>query len=210
VETLRVRATCINRDLPEKLPFGDPKGDFELEGRAGIGAIRCLRKPTKRVPPPQKRGGVWRLISHLSLNYLSIAEGLPEKELPAKEEAPAGEERVTQALTSLREILELYNVGDQQATRQRIAGLVGVRSRRVLRRLDPAVGGGFCRGIEITVDIDEAQFVGGGAFLFASVLDRFLALYAPVNSFCQLVAKSRQREGDLLRSPPRAAEAVLR
>jgi type VI secretion system protein ImpG len=32
IETLTVATTCTNRDLPLRLPFGNPQGDFQLEG----------------------------------------------------------------------------------------------------------------------------------------------------------------------------------
>ena len=75
VETLTVHTTCTNRDLPGKLPFGGKGGDFELEGAAPLSQIRCLTKPTETIRPPLQRGAQWRLISHLSLNYLSLCEG---------------------------------------------------------------------------------------------------------------------------------------
>jgi len=65
------------------------------------------------------------------------------------------------------------------------------------------------RGVETTLEFDENQYVGSGVFLFAAVLERFLGLYATVNSFNQLVAKTKQREGHLKRWPPRAGEQVL-
>ena len=34
---------------------------------------------------------------------------------------------------------------------------------------------------------------GGGVYLFAAVIDQFLGLYASLNSFSQLVVKTRQR-----------------
>ena len=40
----------------------------------------------------------------------------------------------------------------------------------------------------------EQQFVGGGAYLFAAVLERFLGQYVSMNSFCQLLARTRQRK----------------
>jgi type VI secretion system protein ImpG len=45
-------------------------------------------------------------------------------------------------------------------------------------------------------------------FLFASVLERFLALYSSINSFTRLVASTKGR-GELRRWPPRAGEKVL-
>jgi len=51
--------------------------------------------------------------------------------------------------------------------------------------------------------------VGSGAFLLASVLERFFALYASVNSFSQLVIKSSQREGEWRRWAPAAGEQAV-
>ena len=65
------------------------------------------------------------------------------------------------------------------------------------------------RGLEVSIDFDEQNFVGSGVFLFASVLERFLALYASMNSFSQLVASTKQREGVLSRWPPRAGEQIV-
>ena len=66
--------------------------------------------------------------------------------------------------------------------------------------------GGFARGLEIALELDETKFVGASAVLFASVLERFFALYASVNSFTQVVARFRQRDGVLKRWPPRAGD----
>jgi len=99
-------------------------------------------------------------------------------------------------------------VADSSATRQQINGIAGVASRRVLRPIGSSHAG-FVRGVEVSVDFDEQQFIGSGVFLFASVLDRFFGLYASVNSFTQMVATSRQREGILKRWPARAGEQIV-
>jgi type VI secretion system protein ImpG len=192
VESLTVATTCTNRDLPARLPFGNPAGDFQLEGPGLFTAIRCLRKPTATVRP-QLRGSLqWRLISHLTLNYLSLVE----------REGQGGPE-------AMREILMLYDFADSAATRRQIAGITKVASRRVFRSVGSFLGACFVRGIEVSVEFDEQQYVGSGVYLFASVLERFLSLYASMNSFVQLVASTQQREGVLKRWPPRAGEQVL-
>jgi type VI secretion system protein ImpG len=188
-ETLTVETTCTNRDLPGKLPFGNPSGDFELEGAGVFSGIRCLRKPTPSVRVPMRRGLQWRLISHLSLNYLSLVEGGRGPE-------------------ALQEILKLYDFADSSVNRQQIAGIAALSSRRVLRPIGSAQSG-FVRGIEVTLGLDEQQFVGGGIFMLASILERFLGLYASVNSFSQLVLTSKQREGVVRRWPPRAGEQIV-
>ena len=48
-----------------------------------------------------------------------------------------------------------------------------------------------------------------GLFLFASVLERFLALYCSMNSFSKMTATIEGRKGELRRWPPRMGEKVL-
>ena len=57
-----------------------------------------------------------------------------------------------------------------------------------------------------TITFDEEQFVGSGLYLFASVIERFLGVYASLNSFNQLVLKTEQREGEVKRWRPRTGE----
>lgn len=190
-EVINLKTTCTNRDLPAKLPFGGRDSDFETEGAGVLARVRCLTKPTETIRPPLRRAAQWRLISHLNLNYLSFVEnknGEPE---------------------ALQEILQLYNFADSSVTRKQILGLTGIETRRVVRQIGQRVGAGFVRGMETTLEFDEEQFVGSGVFLFACVLERFLGLAASLNSFNQLVVKTKQREDILRRFEPRAGEQVL-
>ncbi|MEW6730067.1 MAG: type VI secretion system baseplate subunit TssF [Acidobacteriota bacterium] len=192
VETITAHITCTNRDLPGKLPFGEREGDFEVEGAMPLSRVRCLKKPTNTLRPPMRRGAQWRLISHLLLNHLSIVadeqDGQPH---------------------ALREILQLYDLLDSAATRKQIIGIEKVNSRRAVRQTGERIGTGFVRGIETTIEFNEEQYVGSGIFLFASVLERFLGLYVSMNSFNQLVIRSKQREGNIKRWPPRTGQQIL-
>ena len=197
VETITATVTASNRDLPAKLPFGGREGDFEVEGTGPLARARVLRKPTPTVRPPLRRGAQWRLISHLSINHLSIMGG------------GDGGGADGAAADALREILSLYDFTDSPATRRQIRGIASVAGRRVVRQTGSRVGAGFVRGLETTVEFDEEMFVGSGVYLFSSVLERFLALYATVNSFNQLVARTAQREEVLKRWPPRAGDQAI-
>ncbi|MEJ7848692.1 MAG: type VI secretion system baseplate subunit TssF [Pyrinomonadaceae bacterium] len=191
VEVLNVRTTCTNRDLPARLPFGGKEGDFEVEGTALVSRVRCLTKPTETIRPPQRRSAQWRLISHLNLNYISLLSadgGNPD---------------------ALQEILSLYNFDDSSVSRKQILGITGIESRRAVRQIGGRIGAGFVRGIETTLTFDEEQYVGSGLFLFGCVLERFLGLYASVNSFNQTVLRTVQREEDVKQFPPRAGEQEL-
>jgi type VI secretion system protein ImpG len=110
---------------------------------------------------------------------------------------------------ALQEMLHLYNFDDSSVTRKQILGISSVESRKVVRQIGDHIGAGFVRGLETTVTLDEEQFVGSGLFLFACVLERFLGLYASINSFNQMSLRTVQREETVKLFPPRAGEQEL-
>jgi type VI secretion system protein ImpG len=186
--TLDVETTCLNRDLPHRLPFGGDQPLLQFrEGGALVSRILCLTPPTRTLRPALQRGALWRLISHLALNHLSLVDG--------------GE-----GAEALREILKLYDFADSEETRSMIDGILSVQSRRVAGR---AESGAVCRGVEVTIHLDEKRFAGSGLYLFACVLERFLGLYCTINTFTRLVATVEGRKKELRRWPPRMGEKVL-
>ena len=72
--------TCFNGRLPSMLTMGSEKGDLDLEGGgAPLRATVALMHPSEPIQPPLDGSTHWRLISQLSLNYLSlVGENSPE------------------------------------------------------------------------------------------------------------------------------------
>ena len=188
--TLDVETTCLNRDLPHRLPFGGGQPRLTMPAGGPISSIECLTPPTPTFRPALQHGVVWRLISHLSLNHLSLCD-------------------YEDGADALREILKLYDFADSEETRSTIDGIRSVSSRRVVGRSAGGIAGGLCRGVETTIEFDEERYAGSGIFLFACVLERFLGLYCSINSFSKLIAATNKREGALKQWPPRAGEKVL-
>ncbi len=187
--TLDLQTTCLNRNLPQRLPFGGGQPKLQLSGGPGA-LVRCLTAPTATYRPPLRHGTLWRLISHLSLNHLSL--------VTTDENAEA-----------LREILSLYDRVDSPETRMLIGGLIGIESHRTVARVGGPVAAGFCRGIESTLHLDEENFSGNSPFLFASILDRFMALYVSLNSFSRTLVTTNKRSEVFCSWPPRAGRRVL-
>jgi type VI secretion system protein ImpG len=187
-QAITVHCTCTNRDILTRLPFGNENGDFEVEGIGSIKGAIALRKPTPTLRPPMGRDALWRLISHLALNYLSIVEDGKD---------------------ALQEVLRLYNFSNSADVDKQIAGIVGLGSKRHFARINSDSGIAFARGTQVHMEFDEEDFSGSGVYLFATVIDRFLGLYASLNSFSQLVVKTRQRREVLKQWPPRAGQAIL-
>jgi len=147
-----------------------------------------LRKPTPTMRPPVKRGLQWRLISHLSLNHLSL---------------------VSQGKEALQEMLSLYNYTQSQAATRQIQGIVSIHSEPCTTRVSGKHFSGFVRGIDITLTLDEQAFVGAGTVLFGSILERFFALYCGPNSFTRLTLRSQQQEQEIGKWPARTGEALV-
>jgi len=212
-ETLIVRALCSNRDLPPRLPLGDERGDFQIEGQPGVTHVRCLRKPTPPLRPDEQREGHWRLVSLLQLNHLSLLGKGAAAGGKGGGAGMGGGARVgggeAEDPVAFRELLSLLDFTGSAANKLRISGLTGLRTNRVLRRVTVDGSRVFARGLEITLEFDETKYAGSGAFLFASLLERFLGLYTTINSFTQVVAIGRQREEVLKRWPPRAGQITL-
>jgi type VI secretion system protein ImpG len=186
-ESITSYVTCSNRNLPDRLALKGRWGELDLESSAIVRA-RVVAGPTKPLRPPMRKGLQWRLISHLSLNHLSLVEG---------------------GVDALREILRLYDTARNPASERQIAGLTGLRSGRKMARLESEHGFVFCQGVAIDTELDEEQFAGGGAFLLASVLERFFGLYSAINSFTQLRVTTRQRKGVVWAWPPRTGEQIV-
>jgi len=192
-DTVTARVTCFNSDLPSRLPLGnevaqvDERGkersDFQHETGGPIKMIMALMKPTRVIQPPLGSGLTWRLISQLSLNYLSLVDS---------------------GTTALKESLRLYDFADSVSVQKQIDGIADVRSAPTFARILTEHGLTFARGRRVDIEFDEEQFTGGGIFLFGAVLERFLGLYASINSFSVLAARSRQRRRPLWEWQPRA------
>ena len=188
---LDVEALCTNRDLPLYLGFDGQRSTFTSDSAVPVQAIRCLAGPSEPRSAPAFGDTAWRLISHLSLNYLSLIDKDP-----------------TAGASTLRSLLELYADPLNAAVRQQLAGVRSVAYQRVVRRIP---GGGpiaYGRGLEITLTLDDNAFEGTGIFVLGAVLERFFARYTSINSFIQLRLVSSSR-GEIKRWPPRAGRRQI-
>jgi type VI secretion system protein ImpG len=191
-ETVHVSTLCFNRDLPARLPSGGGRPRFTLrEGDEKIGQIVSLAVPTATLRPDYRHGNLWKLISHLSLNHLSIEGG-------------------SAGATALREILKLYNSPQSPETQDLIDALVNVERRPSVARIGGAPSG-FCRGIDVDLTLDFEKLTGQPAYLFANVLERFLGMYVTLNSFTRVSVKKQRAHGITGKWtwPPRSGERIL-
>ncbi len=189
---LTVTALCTNRNLATRLLNHHPQVDFELEAAIPLRRIGVLQEITEPLRAPLRRRAHWSLVSHLTLNHLSITDS-------------------EDGLAALKQMLQLYDFSDRNSNarlaavnRQMVNGVTGISHRRVTRRIGGSQEGAFCRGLQVCMELDEEQYLGIGAYLFASVMRQFFSKYTSINSFVELLVRSQQREEPLGHWPPLA------
>ena len=187
-DVLSLKLTCTNRDLPTLMSVGLASGDLFLEGGSSVRSIKLLRKPSQPCRFDHRRDGQWRIISHLSLNHLSLSGS---------------------GLGAFQEMLALYDLPRSASNRRQIEGL------REMTQVDKTVWMSgkpfacFVRGVEVRLTLDETSFAGSGLDSFVRCIDRFLGLYVSLNSFIQLVVLSHRTGEELIRCAPRNGDSIL-
>lgn len=185
LKQLQVTALCTNRHLPLDMPWNTSSTDFHLDSGAPVLAVRCLTQPTPPRPSHVVGDTTWRLISHLSLNYLSLCDHSPDE-----------------GARALRELVKLYaDLGDP-ALRRQIEGIRSVAVTPVVRRVLESGPVAFARGLQVTVLLRETDYRGSGVFIVGAILERFFAKYTSINSFTETVIATEER-GVIVRWPTR-------
>jgi len=185
LKQIGLQVLCTNRDLPLHMPVGMGQTDFSLSSGAPVTSIRCVAGPTFPKASSAHKSTAWRLISHLSLNYLSLTDNDREK-----------------GAAALRQILSLYGDISESETRKQIEGIRSMKTTPVTRRLPVPGPISFGRGLELTVEFDESAFQGSGIIILGAVLQHFFERYTSINSFTETVITTMER-GQIIRWPAR-------
>lgn len=188
VDTLSIHVTATNRNLPSQLSFGTVGGDLFMEGGGVAREIRMLRKPTATFQIDRGKGSLWRLVSHLSLNHLSLSG---------------------RGVEALKEMLRLYDLPQDATNRRQVDGIEAIDFVPATAWLTGEPFATFVRGTEVQLVVDEESYVGTGLSLFAAVLDRFFGLYVHINSFTQLTVISARTRQPIFKCPPRNGTTAL-
>ncbi len=182
----RSTALCTNRDLPIlddapalSLESGDPVEEIRL-----IGALRPPQPAMAAALPAGAEGEsradelAWRLVSQLSLNFLSLAdEG--------------------RGADPLHAVLDLYADRGDPSLARHVRSIVRLESRAVVERLP--IDGPMCfgRGTEITLHVDQSVLAGQSALLLSALLARLFARYAGINGFVRTRTRLLQRQEEV-------------
>jgi type VI secretion system protein ImpG len=185
-ETLSIRMKCTNGTLPESLRVGDISRPTDTSPERL--QFRNIRVPTPHLMPPTGEMLLWRLMSHLTVNFLAVA-----------------------TRDNLRALLSLYlfsgqgEQGGDNANRKRVEAVTGV-SVEAANRL---VSGVMMRGRNIRVTCRSDGFASiGDLFLFGCVIEQFMGCYASINAYTRFELED-QTSGEVFRWPERLGQQPL-
>ncbi len=185
-EILSIELTCTNNHLPELLRAGDIHEATSQSPE--LVDFRNILAPTPQIDTLTESNSLWLFLSQVSLNFLPSAN-----------------------TESLRELLRLYLFDYQRsdqsvaANRKRIDAITGFTATPINR----LIGGALMRGVKLRLTATGQHFAGtGDLYVFASVLDRFMALYASMNTFTQFELNNSQ-SGEVIQWPLRLGEKQL-
>lgn len=163
--TVSLKLLCTNRNIPTNLRIGDiciPK--------IGVNSVNTPFKnitvPTISYPPPIAKDFLWKIISNMSLNYLSLAD-----------------------INTLRRVLAVYDFYGAYDLKQRE---INARNLEGLVSIDYSkceyIDEGFpIKGHHVKIKLDKSKFSTlGEAYLFCTVINEFFSLYGSLNSFHRL------------------------
>jgi type VI secretion system protein ImpG len=174
ITALSVTALCTNRHIPLSIPINQHDTDFFLDAGIPVTSVKCLIAPTRPVHSPAEGAVSWRLISQLSLNYLSLVDN-------------------EQGASALRSILELYTENTHEDSHYWTKALASVRSSPVVRRHHSTGPVSFIRGLEVTLTLDDGKLAGHSPYTLGAMMSHFLSRYVSVNSFVETVVETNRR-----------------
>ncbi|MBC2714118.1 MAG: type VI secretion system baseplate subunit TssF [Desulfobacteraceae bacterium] len=179
-EIISTKIQCTNANLPEGLQVGDISQPTSTSPE--LVTFKNISPPTNNILPPLGKNLLWRLLSHLSLNYLSLSNE-----------------------QNLKAILDLYIFEETRdktafiANRKRISGIEKVETKGS----DRLVSSIIMRGQDIVMKVRQDHFTGpGDLYLFGSIMDHFLGNYASINTYTRL-SITETVKGDVYQWPAR-------
>lgn len=190
-DVLSLDLTCTNRNLPARLAIGLEGGDlFMQEGIEGWPTVEIamLRRPTETLRIERGHELNLRLVSHLALDHLSLAD---------------------LHVSALKAVLVLYDLRRSVVSARHVEGIVDVESRDAVVELPGNPFVTAVQGIEVRLTIDEAHFVGTSLATFVGTINTFLGYYVQLNSFVQLTVVSKHSGEEIMRCKPRSSDMVL-
>ena len=167
---------CSNRDLPHEA-LSQANNILNLNDSSLARRAVVLKRPNKPYFFEKNKKEQWRIISHLSLNTLSLMKG--------------------DALSHIKELLELYNLPKQKENHLIINAIQSVDFSLTQKMVESKPFPLFIRGLKVNLTIDSKVFRGHSLYIFSQLLVHVFNLKVQMNSFVDVVISDAQSQQEL-------------
>lgn len=173
---ISTKLLCCNRDLPhEALSQANnvlTLNDSNLARRALV-----LKRPSKPYYFEQNKKEQWRIISHLSLNTLSLMKD--------------------DAVSHIKELLELYNLSQLKENHLIIDSIKKINFSLTQKLVEAKPFPLFVRGIKVNLTIDAQVFRGHSLYIFTQLLSHVFNLKVQMNSYVDVIVSDSNSQQEL-------------
>ena len=167
---------CSNRNLPHESYHKD-QNVLSLNNNSLARRAIMMKRPTVPYYFEQHKQEQWRIISHLSLNNMSLMKG--------------------NVLGHFKELLELYNLPKSKENQIIIHSLKEIDFSLTQKLINAKPFPLFARGLKMKVGIDSNIFRGFSIYIFSQILTHIVNLKVNMNSFVDVIVYDVQTQQEL-------------
>jgi type VI secretion system protein ImpG len=184
--TLSISLRCCNHTLPLRLNKGDIC--MPTDTSPAKANFTNINKPSPHFPRCSEESRLWRLMTYLNTNLLSMASA-----------------------ESLRSLLELFIMENPAAPEYIAVNIQRCASIQEFSAMpeERLYKGHIMRGVHLHLELARQNFISHADMrLFIQTLDEFLATFAPMNTYSR-VSVSIQGTGEYIQCLPRLGERQM-
>lgn len=173
---ISIELLCSNQDLPYE-SYNKEQNVLTLNDSSLARRALMLKRPNPPYYFEQNKQEQWRIISHLSLNMMSLMNG--------------------DAVAHLKELLELYNLPKSRENQILIEAIQTLDFELAQKLVDSQPFPLFVRGVKVRLGIQAEVFRGHSIYIFSQLLAQVFNLKVQMNSYVDVAVYDIQSQQEL-------------
>ncbi|WP_353141158.1 type VI secretion system baseplate subunit TssF [Acinetobacter pragensis] len=173
---ISIELLCSNQDLPYE-SYNKEQNVLTLNDSSLARRALMLKRPNPPYYFEQNKQEQWRIISHLSLNMMSLMNG--------------------DGVAHLKELLELYNLPKSRENQILIEAIQTLDFELTQKLVDSQPFPLFVRGVKVRLGIHAEIFRGHSIYIFSQLLAQVFNLKVQMNSYVDVTVYDIQSQQEL-------------
>ncbi|MEG2357478.1 type VI secretion system baseplate subunit TssF [Acinetobacter sp.] len=173
---ISIELLCSNRELPYE-SYNKEQNALSLNDSSLARRALLLKRPSIPYYFEQNKKEQWRIISHLSLNNMSLMKG--------------------EAVSHIKELLELYNLPKSKENQIIINSIQSIEFALTQKLVDSRPYPLFARGLKVRLGMNAEVFRGHSLYIFCQLLTWIFNLKVQMNSYVDVDVYDIQTQQEL-------------